>query len=208
MTSQLAVNALANAVALRRPAGTVVHPVPLPCLRPRPARRRADRVHGPGWSLRRQRRDGVVLRAAAEDRPEPPPLVGHPPGPAPGDRHLNREDLPPPTPPRPPRTPDAHRVRDTAPSRLRGMNAPYRNGSTGVGGSPPQRPPLKVSPPDGAVERASLSHLRSMLGAAAGGLEPNPCRARPPSPTTSRVLSQHRRSRAGASRQRTVSIAQ
>ncbi len=50
-------------------------PVPLPRLRPRPPPAPAARIDGPGRSLRRQRRDGVVLRVAAEERPRPPPLA-------------------------------------------------------------------------------------------------------------------------------------
>ncbi len=49
---------------------------------------------------------------------------------APGDRHLDREDLPPPPAPRRPRPPDPHRVRDTRPGPLTRPDRPYRDEST------------------------------------------------------------------------------
>ena len=85
--------------------------------------RRPARVDGPGRGLRRQRRDGVLLQPAAEERPQPPTLADPRRAP-PGDRHLDREDLPPPTPPRPPRPTHTHRIRDTPTGRSRGLNAP------------------------------------------------------------------------------------
>jgi hypothetical protein len=54
---------------------------------------------GQGRRGRRQRRHGELLRAAAEERPEPPEL-GHPRGAKDRDRHLDRTDLPPPPTPR------------------------------------------------------------------------------------------------------------
>ena len=90
MTAALAVDALRNAVALRGPVDTVVHSdrgsqfrshAFVRALRERPA----ARVDGPGRGLRRQRRDGVVLQPAAEERPEPAALA-HPRRTAPGDR--------------------------------------------------------------------------------------------------------------------------
>jgi hypothetical protein len=98
MTASLAVSALRNAIARRSPAGTVVvhsdrgSPVPVR-LRPHAQGPRPDRVHGPGRPMRRQRRDGVVLRPAAEERPRPPAL-GQPTAAAPGHHHLDRKDLP------------------------------------------------------------------------------------------------------------------
>ncbi|WP_311702624.1 histone-like nucleoid-structuring protein Lsr2 [Cellulomonas cellasea] len=48
---------------------------------------------------------------------------------------MDREDLPPPTPPRPPRTPDPRRIRDTASSRSRGLNAPTETSQPNPGQS-------------------------------------------------------------------------
>ena len=82
MTAQLAVCALRSAIARRQPDGTVVvhtrprRPISLPSLPGRAHRRRARRVDGPGRLRRRQRGDGVVLLAAAEERPQPPTLDG------------------------------------------------------------------------------------------------------------------------------------
>lgn len=53
----------------------------------------------------------VLLRPAAEERPQPGQLALPPRTPA-GDHHLDRADLPPPPTPTPPGTFDAHRVRD------------------------------------------------------------------------------------------------
>jgi len=50
--------ARSNSARSRRP---LFRPVPIPRVRPDPARRRPDRVDGPGRGLRRQRRDGVVF---------------------------------------------------------------------------------------------------------------------------------------------------
>jgi putative transposase len=59
MTSELAVNALRNAVARRGPADAIMHsdrqPIPLPRLPARPARHRAARLDGSRRYLRRQR---------------------------------------------------------------------------------------------------------------------------------------------------------
>ena len=56
---------------------------------------RHGRIDGESRCRRRQRGHGELLRAAAEERPRPP-CLGHPPGAADRDRHLDREDLPPP----------------------------------------------------------------------------------------------------------------
>lgn len=61
--------------------------------------------------MRRQRRDGVILRATATQRPRPL-AVGHPRTTPDRDRHLDRTDLPPQTPPSPPRPIDPDRIRD------------------------------------------------------------------------------------------------
>lgn len=59
----------------------------------------------------RQRRHGVLLQPAIEERPGPAGL-GHPRGPAHRDGHLDQTDLPPPSTPSRPRTFDPNRVRD------------------------------------------------------------------------------------------------
>jgi len=71
-----------------------------------PAQQRPGRLDGPSRRLRRQRRHGVLLRPAAEERSGPAAL-GHSRRTPVGDPHLNREDLSPPptaTSPRPPDT--------------------------------------------------------------------------------------------------------
>jgi putative transposase len=73
MKASLAVAALRNAIGLRSPAGTLVHSdrgksVPIGEVRAPAARRRPHRVDGSHRDLRRQRRHGVVLRAAPEER--------------------------------------------------------------------------------------------------------------------------------------------
>lgn len=116
MESKIAVDALNSAVARRGgdvagctlhsdrgsqwkqepPAGVVAPP---------------DRgIDGPGRVSRRQRRHGELLRAAAEERPQPPTL-GDPRAAPHRDRVLDRADLPPPPTPRTPRPIDPHRVR-------------------------------------------------------------------------------------------------
>ena len=80
MKSSLAVNALHNAVARRGDvAGCVLHTDRgsqfrsrkfVRALEPAPH----DRVDGPSRRRRRQRRHGIVLRPAAEQRPRPPDL--------------------------------------------------------------------------------------------------------------------------------------
>src|SRR3712207_8472477 len=59
-----------------------------------------------------------LLRLVAAQRPGPAAL-SHPRGPAAGDHHLDREDLPPTPTATTPRPPHAHRVRDTDPDRSR-----------------------------------------------------------------------------------------
>ena len=67
---------LRNAIAFRSPrhrgALRPRKPVPLGQVRAAASQQRASRIDGPGRRLRGQRRDGVVLRAAAEERPGPP----------------------------------------------------------------------------------------------------------------------------------------
>jgi hypothetical protein len=123
MKASLAVAALRNAITRRSPVGTVVHsdrPISLERLRPHPGQQRPGRLDGPGRRLRRQRRNGVLLRASAEERARPAAL-GHPRGAPAGDHHLDRAHLPPPTPATPPRTAHPGRVRDTHPRRSRGL---------------------------------------------------------------------------------------
>ncbi len=140
MTAALAVTALRNAIALRGPAGTIVHSDRGSQFRstafvttlksPWP-----DRLDGPGRCLRRQRRDGVLLRSAAAQRLGQAAL-GHPRGPAAGDHHLDRKDLPPAPPATPPGTTHTHRIRDTDPGRSRGLTAPTNSSQPKWGQSP------------------------------------------------------------------------
>ena len=99
MTADLAVTALRNAVALARSNGHrgalgSGQPVPVPRVRPGPSRTRSARLHGQGRCLCRQRRDGVFLQPAAEERSQPAALES-PRATPPGDHHLDRKDLPP-----------------------------------------------------------------------------------------------------------------
>ena len=120
MKSRLAVAALDNAVARRHAdgadvAGCVLHTDRGSQFRSRKlvhALNRHDhgRFDGPGRRGRRQRRDGVLLLAAAEERPQPPPL-DHPRGAPDRDRDLDRTHLPPP--------PPAGRSRPVDPGRIR-----------------------------------------------------------------------------------------
>src|SRR5215207_7980772 len=64
-----------------------------------------------------------LLQPASEERPGSSAL-DQPRATTPGDRRLDREDLPPPPAPRRPRPHDPHRVRDTDPDRSRGLTAP------------------------------------------------------------------------------------
>jgi hypothetical protein len=84
MKARLALNALTSAVARRDDVtGCILRTdprtwsVPQQEVRPRPEPPRDGRLDGQGWRRRRQRRQGIVLRAAPEERPGPPDL-GHP----------------------------------------------------------------------------------------------------------------------------------
>jgi putative transposase len=98
-------------------------PVPVRRLRPDPEKPWPDWIHGPRRRVRRQRRHGILLRLAAEERPGPPALV-HPRAVAPGDHHLDRKDLPPPTPATTTRPPHAYQIRDNQQGRTRSLNHP------------------------------------------------------------------------------------
>lgn len=100
MKSSLAVAALENAVRARRPAATVVHSdrgsqFLFPSLRRITAAPRAHRIDGQGRCVCRQRRDGIVLLAAAKECPGPS-AVAHQAGPPAGYHELDRADLSPP----------------------------------------------------------------------------------------------------------------
>src|SRR6476660_3912626 len=86
-------------------------PISIQEIRPRPAPPRHGRLHGQGRRRRRQRRHGIVLRPAAEQRPQPRAL-DQPRPTADRDRDLYRTDLPPPQTSTPPRPVDPHRVRN------------------------------------------------------------------------------------------------
>jgi transposase InsO family protein len=114
MKASLAVAALRNAIGLRNPAGTIVHsdrgsPVPVQRLRPHAQEQRPARLDGQSRCMRGQRRDGVVLLAAAKERPGPPTLDDQRRTAA-GDHHLDRTHLPPPTPATTPRQAHPDRV--------------------------------------------------------------------------------------------------
>jgi hypothetical protein len=67
------------------------------------------RVDGPSRRVRRQRRDGIVLRPYAKERPRPATMVD-PGGITPGDRGLDRANLPPQASATPPRQAHPDRV--------------------------------------------------------------------------------------------------
>jgi transposase InsO family protein len=141
MTSQLAVHALRNAIALRAPNATaIVHS----------DRGSQFRSHAYQRVLREAQLRGSMGRvgtcadnAAMESffsllqkRPRPPPLA-HPHRAPPGDRVLDRNHLPPPTTPGHPRQAHPRPIRDTRLHRSRGLNThPTRvNQSLGSPGS-------------------------------------------------------------------------
>ncbi len=138
MTSELAVNALRNAVALRGSVEAIVHS----------DRGSQFRSHAYVRALRDARLLGSMGRvgACADNAAmesffsllQKPPAVANPGRTPPGDRRLDREDLPPPPAPRRPRTDDPHRVRDTDPDRSRGLSPPTRLGQPESGQSPSQ----------------------------------------------------------------------
>lgn len=136
-------------------------PISVTKIRPRTVAQRVTRIDGPGRCVRRQRRHGVVLRPSATQRARPATLV-HPSRTTPGDRDLDRADLPP-TPPAT-RTRQAHpdRVR-TAPhtSRNRGLKITPRE-STELGAVPPKVPARQADPrsPHLAQRRAHARRSR------------------------------------------------
>src|SRR5690606_23949647 len=87
-------------------------PVPCPQGRPGPGPPPDGRLDGPGRLRRGQRRHGVLLRPAPEERPEPPTPLGDPRRAPHRDRHLDRTHLPPPPTPTRPRPLDPHRIRN------------------------------------------------------------------------------------------------
>jgi putative transposase len=115
MTAALAVSALRNAIALRSPGGTIVHSdrgsrsVPLPRVRADDQAQRTRRLDGPGRRVRRQRCDGIVLLAAAKERPRPETLDDTRRAPH-RDHRLDRTHLPPPTPSTRARKTHTHRI--------------------------------------------------------------------------------------------------
>ena len=75
MKASLGVSALNNALALRSTSGTIVHSarqsVPFRQVRAGTSLDRPRRLHGTHRHVRRQRRDGVVLRPRPAERPRP-----------------------------------------------------------------------------------------------------------------------------------------
>jgi hypothetical protein len=114
MTSDLCVSALRNAIRLRDPKGTVVHSdrgsISIQCLRPNFEEQRTRRLDGTRGGSRRQRGDGIVSRAVAEERVELEE-VGDERGTSPRHRHLGRADLSPPTSQATSRQDDTGRIR-------------------------------------------------------------------------------------------------
>jgi transposase InsO family protein len=116
MKSRLAVTALTNALARRGDvAGCVVHTdrgsqFSFQGIRPRARSSRLDRFDGPGRCGGRQRRDGKLLRVAAEQCSRPAYLE-HSRGTADRDRHLDRAHLPPSQAPGSARQVDPYRTR-------------------------------------------------------------------------------------------------
>ena len=92
-----------------------------------------------GWRGRRQRREGIKLGAASEERPQP--VLQEHPSPTPAvDRLLDRAHLPPERPPSQARRIEALRIQDqTQPHRShRGLNKTWRQELASV--SPGRRP--------------------------------------------------------------------
>src|SRR5947207_11999242 len=73
--------------------------------------------------MRRQRRHGIVLRPAPEERPGPPALVNQG-GTAPGHHYLDRAHLPPTAASAPARPPHTHRIRDNQQGCSGSLNHP------------------------------------------------------------------------------------
>lgn len=128
MQSRLAVTALNSAAARRAGniSGCIVHSDRGSQFRSRRFVSALNR-HGLIGSMaresvrRRQRGDGIILRAAAAQRPRPATLEQSRATPD-RDRQLDRTDLPPQTPAGPPGPFDAHRIRDHHQhSRISGM---------------------------------------------------------------------------------------
>lgn len=84
-------------------------PVPVPPFRRITPAPRPDRIDGQGRCVCRQRCDGIVLLAPAEERPGPS-AVAHQAGPPPGHHNLDRENLPPPATAKTARQTHAHRI--------------------------------------------------------------------------------------------------
>src|SRR5699024_3717146 len=129
MTSKVAVDALRNAVARRGAvAGCVAHadsgkPDSEPPDGPGTAPARHGRFDGPSRRRGRQRSDGELLVAPADQRPQPA-AVDHPAGSAARHRRLDRAGVSPATSPGLPRRLDPHRVRVRAgrAAHPRGLN--------------------------------------------------------------------------------------
>lgn len=113
MKSSLARAAMRNAIALRSPVATVCHSDRGGQFRAKATQRLLannglNRLDGPLLRRRRQRQHGELLQPFAEERPQHPAL-GHPRGPPPRDRHLDRDQVQPTPPPTRPR--EAHPAR-------------------------------------------------------------------------------------------------
>ena len=112
MTAQLAVGAIARRQPRRhrRRSQRSWEPVSVPGLPHRPHHQRAHRVDGPCRRRWRQRGDGIVLRALAEERAEPPPMANTRRASL-RDRSVDRAHLQPSAPPTRPRPTHTSRVR-------------------------------------------------------------------------------------------------
>jgi putative transposase len=117
MTSAFAVSAVRNADRAPRagrhdPAFRPRVAISIERLRADAQEQRTDRVDGTGRRLRRQRRDGVLLRTSAEKRPRLAEM-GNKGGPATHHRDLDLADLPPQMPPTSTQPNDTGRIRNT-----------------------------------------------------------------------------------------------
>src|SRR5690625_2935 len=132
------------------------------------------RIDGPGRCRRRQRRDGIILRTAPEERAGPE-AVADPRRAADRDHHLDREDLSP--------TPSAGSAGPVDPHRIRDHHEPGREPR----GLTPQLSPDRAAVPPGRPCRTYRGHRPLVLGS------PRRPRARPHARPRRRPIPGHQR---------------